>query len=159
MGKVLKSFNNGFAGAIARSKDDIVIAMANKSGDALAFGVPVALDDDKTGIVPFDGSEHSAADFVGVTVRNPSKTPDTYGKNVGTYAKNDMVDVLVRGHIIVKLSDSSAGLGDKVGIAKDGGTFTVRAGNDYVTLNNVHVTAVPDTSSMAEIVLNERNLV
>ena len=99
MGKVLKTFTHGYAGAIARSLDDVVVSFPNKSPNPLAFGVPVALSQDKTGVVPFDGSTHTAANFVGVTVRNPSKTPDAYGSDVSAYAAGDLADVLVRGHI------------------------------------------------------------
>ena len=93
MGKVLSSFTNGWAGSIARNRDDVV----------------VALDETKTGVVPFDGNTHTGADFVGVTVRLPSKTPDTYGSNEGKYAANEMVDVLVRGHIVAKVITGKIG--------------------------------------------------
>ena len=43
MGKVLSSFTNGWVGSIARAKDDVVVALANKSGAAIAFGVPMLL--------------------------------------------------------------------------------------------------------------------
>ena len=52
MGKVLSSFTNGWAGSIARNRDDVVVALANKSGNDIAFGVPVALDETKTGWGP-----------------------------------------------------------------------------------------------------------
>ncbi|MBQ9210918.1 MAG: hypothetical protein IJ153_04390 [Clostridia bacterium] len=159
MGKVLSSFTNGFPGAIARSLDDVVISLANKSEDPIAFGMPVALNEDKNGIVPFDGSEHTASDFVGVAVRNPSKTPDTYGDNQGSYASDDLVDVLVRGHIVVKLAGTSASLGDQVSIVKSTGGFAVGTGDSLIPLPNAHVSATPDASGMAEIVLNTRNLV
>ena len=158
MGKVLSSFTNGWAGSIARNKDDVVVALANKSGAEIAFGVPVALDETKTGIVPFNASSHTGADFVGVTVRLPSKTPDTYGSNEGKYGANDMVDVLVRGHVVVPMASSSAGVGDPVSIVKSTGAFTVGTADTMVQLANVHVSGATD-SGLAEIVLNTRNVV
>ena len=158
MGKVLSNFTNGFAGAIARSVDDIVIAMANKGESPIAFGRPVALGEDKDGVVPFDGSTHTAADFVGVAVRNPSKTPDAYGSNTGSYAAGEMVDILVRGHIVVKLAGSDPMIGDAVSIQKSTGGFAVGSGDSYVALPTVTLTAAPDADGMAEILLTTRNL-
>lgn len=158
MGKVLSAFSNGFAGAIARSIDDVVISLGSKADDALPFGAAVALSDDKTGVVPFDPATHTGADFLGISVRNPSKTPDTYGASVGSYAPNDPVDVLVRGHIVIKLS-GTATLGAQVGIRKDQGTFVPFSDADtQVALPNVRVSGVPDSSRMTEVVLTNRNL-
>ncbi len=157
MGKVLKNFTYGYAGAISRSLDDVVVALANKSGAEIGFGVPVALSDDKDGVVPF-GSSHTAAKFVGVTVRSPAKTPDTYGESTGSYAANDLVDVLVRGHVVVPMASSSAGVGDPVSIVKSTGAFTVGTADTMVQLANVHVSGATD-SGLAEIVLNTRNVV
>ena len=159
MGKVLSSFLNGYAGAIARSLDDVVVSLANRSGDALAFGVPVAFNSDHSGIVPFDPTSHTGASFIGVTVRNPSKTPDTYGGNTGSYADSDIVDVLVRGKIVVKMAGSNPVPGSSVNILKSTGGFTVASGDNVVALNNVHISTAPDSAGMAEIVLNTRNLI
>jgi len=158
MGKVLSSFTNGYPGAIARAVDDIVISMANKGDAPIAFGMPVALSEEKDGVMPFDGSYHTAADFVGVAVRNPSKTPDTYGDNTGSYAENELVDVLVRGHIVVKLAGTDPGIGDAVSIKKSSGGFAVGSGDSYVALQNLRLSAVPDANGMAEILLTTRNL-
>ena len=157
MGKVLSSFTNGFPGAIARAVDDIVISVANQSGDPIPFGTPVMLSNDRTGVVRFNPVGKTAADFIGVTVRNPSKTPDTYGDNEGTYAPDDIVDVLVRGHIAVKLAGTGAAVGGSVGVNADG--FTAATGTGIVTLDSAHITALPDANGIAEIVLNTRNLI
>ena len=158
MGKVLDSFTNGFAGAIARSLDDVVVALSNKSEETLAFGVPVVLDATKAGVVPFDPDTHTGADFVGVTVRLPSKTPDAYGSAEGAYAPNDMVDVLVRGHIVAPIYNWTGALGDAVSIRKADGGFAVGTGDDYIPLPNVRVSAIPDGNSLAELLLTGRNV-
>ena len=161
MGKVLSSFGPGFAGAIARSIDDVVIAMPNTGDSALAFGVPVVLDEDKIGVQLF-GSENTAADFIGVTVRNPSKTPTTYGSNEGSYAGGEMVDILVRGHIVVKVVSATPApnLGDAVAIMKSNGKFSFQGSGETtkVPLTNARFTSVPDSNGMAEIVLDKRNV-
>ena len=160
MGYVLSSFPNGFAGSISRSLDDVVISMANKSGAPLAFGVPVALNANGNGVVPFDGSTHTSADFLGVTVRLPSKTPDTYGSKLANYDANEMVDVLVRGHISVKMTGaSSAKAGAAVAVNKSTGAFTVGSGDTVVQLSSAHLARPVDDYGMAEIVLNVRNII
>ena len=159
MGKVLSYFLNGYPGAIARSLDDVVIALANKSGAALDFGVPVAMNTDHTGVVKFDPATHTGADFVGITVRNPSKTPDTYGSNVGSYGKDDLVDVLVRGHILGQSSSYDGKLGDPVGISKTDGTFVTETGADVVALPNVRLSGLRDAAGCAELLLTERNMI
>ncbi len=159
MGKVLSSFTNGYPGAIARSLDDVVIALPNKHTAALAFGVPVVLNTAGDGVVPF-GSSHTAAQFVGVTVRNPSKTPDTYGSDTGSYAPGELVDVLVRGHITVNMPNTYAATpGAPVSIVKASGAFSVTTGETVVALTNTHVSSDIDTSGNVEIVLNSRNLI
>ena len=158
MGKVLSSFTNGWAGSIARNRDDVVVALANKSGNDIAFGVPVALDETKTGVVPFDGNTHTGADFVGVTVWLPSKTPNSYGSNEGKYAANEMVDVLVRGHIVAKVITGTTALGAAVSVRKSDNAFAIGTGDTFVALPNVRVSNVADGLKNTELVLTERNV-
>ena len=158
MGKVLSTFTNGWPGAISRSVDDIVVALANKSGAALPYGVPVALDAGKTGVVQFDANTHTAADFVGITVRTPAKTPDTYGGNTGSYGANEIADVLVRGHIVAAVDNWTGVLGDVISVKKSDGKFAVGSGNDYLALSNVRISVAPDGASNAELVITERNV-
>ena len=158
MGKVLSTFTNGWVGAISRSVDDIVVSLANKSGDALPFGVPVALDANRAGVVRFDANSHTAAEFVGITVRAPAKTPDAYGGSTGSYAANELADVLVRGHIIAAVDNWTGAPGDVISVRKTDGKFAVGSGNDYLALTNVRVSAAPDGASNAELVITERNV-
>ena len=158
MGKVLSSFTNGWAGTIARAKDDVVIALPNKSGNPMAFGIAVAMSEDKTGVVPFNGETHTGADFVGVTVRAPVKSPDTYGNAEGKYEANDMVDILVRGHIVVKMENWDGSLGDPVTIKKADGSWSNATGADYVALPNVRISSATDGTMCAELLIPERNV-
>ena len=158
MGKVLSTFTNGWPGAISRSVDDVVVALANKSGAALPYGVPVALDSGKTGVVRFDANTHTAAEFVGITVRDPAKTPDAYGGNTGSYGVNELADVLVRGHIVAAVDNWTGALGDVISVKKSDGKFAVGSGNDYLALSNVRISGAPDGASNAELVITERNV-
>ena len=158
MGKVLSSFSHGFAGSIARALDDVVISLANKSGAVIPFGTAVVMNPSKEGIIPFNPASHTADQFVGITVRNPSKTPATYGSNAGSYAANELADVLVRGHIVVKMDTDSAKPSDPVSIRKSDSKFCVGTGDTVVTLNNVRVSGATDNYGLAEILLTGRNV-
>ncbi len=157
MGKVLSVFNHGMAGAISRSVDDVVIAVPNRAQSSLAFGVPVVLNDAGTGAVKFT-SASTAADFLGVTVRSASKTPDTYGASVGSYAPGEMMDVLSRGSIIVQVKTGTPAAGGPVYIVKATGEFTAAAdGDNTVELTSAKFRGAKDGKRMAEIVLLSRN--
>ena len=159
MGKVLSAFSNGFPGAIARSIDDVVIAMANRSEGEIAFGMPVALAPDGAGVVPFDGASHTAADFVGITVRNPSKTPETYGANTAAYASDELADVLVRGHIVVKSTAGVPAVGEPLCVVKATGAFGAGTGDTVIPLTNARFSNTQDAPGTVEVVLTQRSLV
>ncbi len=156
MGKVLSVYTNGWPGAIARALDDVVVSQTNRSGADLAFGVPVAMSPAGDGVVPFDPASHTGADFVGVTVRAPAKTPDSYGSDVSAYAAGDLADVLVRGHIVAETAAGAYKPGDPVSVEKSTGKFAVGSGSDYVALPNVRISGVPDAGGMAELLLTGR---
>ena len=156
MGKVLSVYTNGWPGAVARALDDVVVSQPNRSGAELAFGVPVALSAAGDGVVPFDPASHTGADFVGITVRAPAKTPDAYGSDVSAYAAGDLTDVLVRGHIAAETAAGAYKPGDPVSVEKSTGKFAVGTGNDYVALPNVRISGLPDAGGVAELLLTER---
>ena len=157
MGKVLSSFTNGFPGAIARAIDDVAVPMANRSNTALAFGAPVALAADGRGVVPFDPASHTGADFVGIVVRNPVKTPDVYGENTASIPGGCLADILVRGHIIIRLEDTGALPGAQISVNSEG-NFDTDTGSGSVVLPNVRVSSAPDSDSLCEVVLTFRNI-
>lgn len=161
MGKVLSTFGNGFVGSVSKSIDNVIIPMANTGENAIDFGMPVAFDEDKIGAVLFDATEMTAADFIGVTVRNPSKTPSEYGSSTGKYEPGDIMDVLVRGHIVVKVVSANPAPtpGDAVAVLKSGGRFTAGSETTKLPLTNARYSTTPDSSGLAEIVLDKRNLI
>ena len=161
MGKVLSSFGNGFTGSVSKSIDNVILPLANTGENEIGFGMPVAFDEDKIGAVLFDGAEMTAADFIGVTVRNPAKTPSEYGKSEGGYAPGDIMDVLVRGHIVVKVVSANPGPapGDPVAVLKSGGRFTAGSETTKLPLTNARYSSSADASGLAEIVLDKRNII
>ena len=154
MGKVLATFSNGFPGAVSRSVDDVIIGMSNLDSEALAYGVPVVLDSTGKGAVKFT-ADSTAADLVGFTVRSASKTPDTYGESVGSYAPGDMMDVLVRGSLVAEAAGEPA-TGGTVCVVAATGALTAET-TDNIALTNVRFRGPADGDGRVEILVTERH--
>ncbi len=157
MANALASFNLGFPGAVTRSVDDIVIALPNRDLSALDFGVPVVLNDEGTGAKKFTSSS-TAADFVGFTLRSASKTPETYGSSTGSYATEEMMDVLTRGTTVVTVSTGTPVPGGPVYVVKATGQISaMENAENNVELTNVKFRSQKDGRSRAEVVILSRN--
>ncbi len=159
MGKVLRSFDPGWPGAVSRSVDDVIVPMAVTVPSGVAFGLPVVLNSQKTGVIPF-ASTHSADDFIGVAVRSAAKTPDAYGSNQAQYNQTEMADILVRGSAVVQCYTGTPAPGGPVYIHKASGYFSAEAstgGTDNVLLPNVKFRGLKDLYDRVEIVILERN--
>ena len=159
MGKVLHSFQNGYAGAISRSIDDIVISLRNASGGEVAFGAPLFHVSGENACRSFNASTSTSDNFVGFAVRVPDKTPENYGLSTGSYKANEIMDVLVRGSVVLPF-ESSALPGASVYVRKADGKLVVNPGAEGTTilLPNVTVRTARDTARCAEVVVSKRNL-
>lgn len=156
MGKVIREFGRGFAGAVSRSVDDIVASYPNKETETeIAFGAPVVLSG---GGVKNWQSDSAAADFIGFAVR-VLKTPETYGGSVASYAPGDTVDVLKRGAMTVNVAGGTPAAGGSVYVVKATGKVTALAdGNNTVQLPSCRFTTAKDADGCAELVVTERSL-
>ena len=157
MGKVLSTFTNGYPGAIARSVDDIVVSHAASA--TIPFGTPVAFNPLKTGVVPF-ASTHTAEDFLGIAVRAPSKTPDTYDSSTAQYNIREMADILTRGTTVVQCISGTPAAGSPVYIVKANGKFAAEAstaGTEHLLIPNMKFRGPKDGSNRAEVVILSRN--
>ncbi len=159
MGKVLKEFKNGYAGAVSRSVDDIIISLRNASGGEIAFGAPVFLVPGEKACRGFINGTSTAETFLGIAVRLPEKTPETYGSSLGCYKANEPVEILVRGSTVLNM-ESVAVPGDSVYIRKADGKLVNAAGSEGTTLQlpNVTVRTSRDTARRAEVVITKRNI-
>ena len=165
MGKVQARFGNGFAGAVSRSIDDIIISVRNAGSVDIPFGAPVFMTSD--GAVPFDISDpQDFTTFLGFAVRVADKTPDEYPSGQfgtppqGVWHPGDVMEVLVRGSITVT-SAVSGTQGGKVYVRKSDGKITATAGSSgsTVELENVRIKRPRDASgSCAEVVVLNRNI-
>ena len=165
MGKVQARFGNGFAGAVSRSIDDIIISVRNAGSVDIPFVAPVFMTSD--GAVPFDISDpQDFTTFLGFAVRVADKTPDEYPSGQfgtppqGVWHPGDVMEVLVRGSIAVT-SAASGTQGGKVYVRKSDGKITATAGSSgsTVELENVRIKRPRDASgSCAEVVVLNRNI-
>ena len=164
MGKVQKGFGNGSPGAVSRSVDDIVISVKNAGNTDIPFGAPVFLG--SGGAVPFNtANPQEFTDFLGFAVRVADKTPETYPRDqsgepqAGVWKAGDVMEVLVRGSIVVRMA-TAALFGDKIYLRKSDGQLTPNPGTSGTTicLENVRVRGTRDTlNSATEVVVTERN--
>lgn len=162
MGKVLTSFTNGWPGAPSRSVDEIIISMKNGSDGNIPFGAPVFFMAGQNSCEPFnpdDAASFTADNFIGFTVRSGIKTPEIYGSNEAYYTANDIVEILVRGAIVLPFGHG-VDPGATVLIRKSDGAFVTNPGSSGSTMElpNVHVKTASDSNNRAEVVVLTRNL-
>ena len=166
MGRVQQNFINGVPGSVSRSVDDIIISIRNASDTDIAFGTPVFVTN--SGAVPLDpATPQEFSDFLGFAVRVADKTPDTYPdiqnpqqfSQAGVWKAGDLMEVLVRGSIVVQLA-TAALPGNKIYLRKSDGKLTPNPGTSGTTihLENVRARGTRDTLNGAtEVVVTERN--
>ena len=111
MGKVQSTFINTYPGAISRSVDDIVISLTNGGAAAIKFGAPV-FPDTSTKVARNWASGDAVTGFIGIATRIGIKTPDTYASSEAEYAVNDIMSVIVRGSVCVKLKTGATAPSD-----------------------------------------------
>ena len=169
MGKVQEHFTAGGPGTVSRSVDDIIISVKNASSGDVPFGAPVFLSTD--GAVPFDREEpQDFTTFLGFAVRVADKTPDAYPQgqfNQGTetgqrgaWKSGDVMEVLVRGSIALKIAENG-GRGGRLYIRKTDGEITCMAGTSGTTvlLENVRIKNPRESyGTCCEAIVNKRNI-
>ena len=159
MGKVLRSFRNGYPGSISRAVDDVVISMRSVAEGNIPFGAPVFLAAGQNACTGFDASTSTPEAFLGFAVRVGDKTPDEYGSSEGAFLPGDPVDILVRGSTVLSF-EGAAAVGNSVYIRKSDAKIVTSAGaaGTTVQLPNVTVRTPRDSGRCAEVVLTKRNL-
>ena len=166
MGKVQEYFTSGSPGAVSRSVDEIVISVRNAGEEDIPFGAPVFLAED--GAAGFSADEpRDASAFLGFAVRVADKTPQEYPRGqfgeppAGAWHPGDVMEVLVRGGIVVKMT-AAADPGSRVYLRKSDGRLTPAAGDSgsTVLLDNVRVRGPMDISTgTCEVIVNRRNMI
>ena len=167
MGKVLSAFGNGFPGEVTRAVDNVIISLKNAGSEDIPFGAPVFISSDRSGAVPFDtDTPQEFSDFLGFAVRVADKTPETYPggpfdeQPQDVWKPGDVMEILVRGSIAVKMSGTARRAGYAY-IRKTDGVLSANAGSEgsTVQLQNVRVrNSRAGSSGCVEIGILTRNL-
>lgn len=158
----------GYRGNVSRTPDTIISPFTNKGEDNIPYGAPVVFDKETKGVRALKSGDAAAtAPIVGIAVRHIgqpySDSPEGY-----YYAPGDVVDVLVRGSIVVELSDTEEIAAQGKLFACDGshedhqpGDFVCKAGDNSDTIEvpgAIIATGVTDESNLAEITILTRSI-
>ncbi len=165
MGKVLSRFTNGWVGAPSRSNDEVIVSLKNVGQAAIKPGDPVFLYNgvSPAGVRGFISGTTTENEFVGFAVRVPDKTPETWGnyQDESVWNTGDVVDVLVRGSVVVYCGTSSAKLGNQVYIRKSDSILVTNPGSEGTTIPvpDTYIRTSRDGNYNAEITVMKRHLV
>ena len=159
MGQVLSQFKSGFPGTVSRSIDNVIQSHRNASDGEIPFGTPVFHVAGECACKPYNASA-TEENFLGIAVRAGDKTPKTYGESTASFAAGELVDVLVRGSVVMNFGNATALPGSKVYLRKSDGGLQTIPGADGSTLliPGAVVRTARDGSGCAEVVLTRRNL-
>ena len=169
-GKVIgKTLPFGFRGNPSQNPDTLIEPFVNTGDDNIEFGEPVVFDPTTKGVRKIKSTDSSGTNIIGIAVRHIGQpyadSPDGY-----YYKKHDMVDVLIRGGIMVELAATT-------GIAARGNVYVrnganqnnaaggivcqaaTGAGADTVQIPNaVFTIGEYDANNIAEIVILSRSI-
>ena len=156
------NLNIGYRGAVSRTPDTLIQAYNNSGSDPIQFGEPVVFDATTGGVRKITTTDTTNDNIIGIAVR---RMGDPYVDSpLGWYYKSgDVVDVLVRGSIVVELKATTS-------IAAHGSVY-VANGNNSTTAGDIYCASgtglvqVPnaifstgkyDGNNCAEVTITER---
>lgn len=151
-----KTMFHGYAGSFSRQPDTIIDT--HPAGGDIAFGAAVVYDN---GAVTVPGESATAADFVGVAVREVKSATNYLNQNEGSYVQYDAVPVLKRGCVNVICQNGTPALDGTVYVrvkanaslpnAVVGGFEAAADGSNSVALTNAKWKGEKDGNGVAEI--------
>lgn len=151
-----KTMFHGYAGSFSRQPDTIIDT--HPAGGAIAFGGAVVYSN---GAVVTPGASATAADFVGVAVRETKSATNYLDQNEGSYVQYDAVPVLKRGCVNVICQNGTPALDGTVYVrvaenasipgAVVGGFEAAADGNNSIALTNAKWKGGKDGNGVAEI--------
>jgi hypothetical protein len=151
-----KTMFHGYAGSFSRQPDTIIDT--HPAGGNIAFGAAVVYTD---GAVTVPGDAATAADFVGVAVREVKSATNYLNQNEGSYVQYDAVPVLKRGCVNVICQNGNPALDGTVYVrikanaslpnAVVGGFEAAADGANSIALTNAKWKGAKDGNGVAEI--------
>ena len=157
-----KSLNIGYRGTVSRTPDTIIQAYQNVGSANIQFGDVVVYDATNKGVRAITTTDTDNTNIIGIAVRRVGD-PYTDASNGWYYKQYDVVDVLVRGSIVIELKDVTS-------IAAHGSVYVANGNNsttagDYYCASGSGKVQVPnavftngnyDGNKCAEISILER---
>lgn len=154
-----KTMPHGYAGSYSRQPDTIIDTHPLEGADNVAFGAAVVVG--TNGAVKAVGGSNTAADFIGVALREVKSATDYLNQNVGKYVPNDAVAVLKRGCANVICQNGTPAFDGPVYMriaanasypnAVIGGFEAAADGANTVELTNVKWKGAADVNGVAEL--------
>lgn len=151
-----KTMFHGYAGSFSRQPDTIIDT--HPAGGTIAFGGAVVYSG---GAVTAPGASATAADFVGVAVRETKSATNYLDQNEGSYVQYDAVPVLKRGCVNVICQNGTPALDGTVYVrvaenasipgAVVGGFEAAADGSNSIALTNAKWKGGKDGNGVAEI--------
>lgn len=97
-----KTMLHGYAGSYARQPDSVIDTHPLTGSANVIFGMAVVRDTTNAHAVVPVGGTTTAAQFLGVAVREVKSATDYLNQNIGQYVPGDAVPVMKRGCVNVK---------------------------------------------------------
>lgn len=151
-----KSMFHGYAGSYSRQPDTIIDT--HPAAGAIAFGGAVVYDGVK---VKTAGTGATAAQFVGVAVRETKSATNYLNQNEGSYVEGDAVPVIKRGCVNVICQNGTPALDGTVYVriaanasfpnAVVGGFEAAADSTNTIALTNVKWKGGADANGVAEL--------
>ena len=157
-----QSMTHGYAGSYARQPDSVIDTHPMASAEdttPITFGLCVVLDDANAVTLPEDTS--TAAQFLGVAVREIKSATDYLSQSVGQYNPGDAVPIMKRGCVNVICQNGTPAQGgdvylrvkanDSLPNAVVGGFEATADSTNSVKLTNCKWKGPADSNKVAEM--------
>ena len=166
-GKVIgKTLPFGFRGNPSRNPDTIIDSFVNTGSANIEYGEPVVFDPATKGVRKLKTTDSGTVKIIGIAVRRVGQP--YVDSPMGYYYKpHDMVDVLIRGSIMVELAATTGIAANGAVYARNGsggddkpaGGIVCASGGDTVQVPNaVFAIGEHDANNIAEITILTRSI-
>lgn len=156
-----KTMPHGYAGSYARQPDSVIDSNPLTGTANVPFGLAVVRDTTNTQAVALPTDTSTAAQFLGVAVREIKSATDYLNQNAGQYTPGEAVPVMKRGCVNVKCQKGTPAVGGAVYLrvkanasyedAVVGGFEAEADTTNTVQLTNCQWKGIADANGIAEM--------
>lgn len=156
-----KTMTHGYAGSYSRQPDSVIDTHPLAGASNVPFGLAVVRDTTNAQAVVLPGDGTTAAQFLGVAVREIKSATDYLNQDLGQYIPGDAVPVMKRGCVNVKCQKGTPTVGGAVYLrvkanasyedAVVGGFEAEADSTNTVQLSNCQWKGIADANGIAEM--------